>query len=133
MNILDSQIGEILRYRDVNDFWRMHNIPSRRVKYTGQYWRLADGSLGWVHGIEGLNGIACVTDGVVLIVRTSQGKLFDCHLDNWVVEKMSEPRSKGDVMGYARTSVNANESGNSSISKGNKSSKKLLVLLEEFL
>lgn len=123
MNILDSQIGEILRYRDVNDFWRVHNIPSRRVRYVGQYWRLADGSLGWVCGIEGLNGIACVTDGVILIVRDVNGRLFDCHLDSWVVEKMSEPHSKGDVMDIGI------DIGSSS-SKGNK---KLLFLLEEFL
>lgn len=130
MNILDSQIGEILRYRDVNDFWRVHNIPSRRVRYVGQYWRLADGSLGWVCGIEGLNGIACVTDGVVLIVRDVNGRLFDCHLDSWVRDKS---KSMSASVASGSDSLRSDSNTNSNSSSSTKANKKLLVLLEEFL
>lgn len=106
--------------RTIDNFYRMFNIPARRTKQAGVYWRLADFNVGYVKGIENLNGIALATDGCLLVVRTGDGKLIDVHKDSWVVDKKNS-HERG-----ARTST-VNLSLNSA------KNSKLLLMLEEFL
>lgn len=87
--------GQLLQYANVQDFWKQHGVPSRREKWVGQQWRMADMSSGYVRGLSGLSGVACVTDGVLLVVRDSNGRLFDCHLDSWVADDSADQAKRG--------------------------------------
>lgn len=111
-NTLQQPVSELLKYKDINSFWRVNNLPARREKYTGQYWRLADMSVGHVNALPGLRGKACATDGVLLIVQNEQGQFFDCHLDSW---KCGDEDNK--FMGYlVASAIRAKRGGSSSAS-----------------
>ena len=83
--------AELLKYQTVNDFWRLNNLAPRKEKWVGQVWRLADMSVGSFRACPRLRGIACVTDGVVLLVKgEGMNEIFNGHLDNWIIDVNDE-------------------------------------------
>ena len=92
-SLLASSIN-ILRYKDIWDFYRQHSFIPRRTKFSGQHWRLADQTIGWPNGLPGLMGVAVATDGVILLVRRYDESIVECHLKDWVVQDSIDRVSK---------------------------------------
>ena len=98
MNPLDAQTCNLLRYRDIWDFYRQHDLTPRRCKFANQHWRLADQTVGWPNALPNLIGVAVATDGVLLLVRvgdgTSNERIIQCHLKDWVVQDSVQKSDK---------------------------------------
>lgn len=125
--MLNSSIQSILQYRDIHDFWRQHNLPSRRCKIIGCFWRLADMSIGEFRGLPRLRGVAVATDGVLLLAKDSNGRLIEGHLANWIRDKRA---TESGASACHRLKLKSNPK---SLTKA-KSAKlqRLEILLEEF-
>lgn len=80
------RVTTLSEYRDIQDFYARERITPRRERYAGmaQPWRLADTSVGSFRACPELRGIACATDGMILLVKTEDGRIVDGHLANWI-------------------------------------------------
>ena len=104
LDTFDQPLSHCIKYANIQDFWKKNNLPSRKTKFAGSYWRLGDMSIGHSRGLHNLRGIAVATDGCVLIVETEDGKLVDTHLDNWVKDK-AQPAVRGSANGNHSSSA----------------------------
>ena len=75
LDTFDQPLSHCIKYANIQDFWKKNNLPSRKTKFAGSYWRLGDMSIGHSRGLHNLRGIAVATDGCVLIVETSSPRM----------------------------------------------------------
>jgi hypothetical protein len=73
--------GGLTLYPTIAQFWRAYGVPPRKGD-----WRLHEAQVGQFHALPMMRGVACATDGVLLIVKTQNGYCMG-HLDNWVKDK----------------------------------------------
>ena len=56
------------------------------IRLDAQNWRLVDARIGTVHGLPNVRGHILCTNGILALVDCGREYLFECHLDNFIVE-----------------------------------------------